>query len=103
LSDLEFDRVELWLSENSRQWHPREIARDPEEFVASYRDTTRLTPVAFALDADVDPKVFEGLSKAAKLLQVTQIAVPASLLGTPFNAEIDRLRTLTRIASQDGV
>ncbi|MGE0379145.1 MAG: sugar phosphate isomerase/epimerase family protein [Planctomycetaceae bacterium] len=103
LNDLEYDRVELWLSEASRQLHPVEVARDPESFVSLYRETTRLTAVAFRLDSDIKPNAFEGLSKAAKLLQVTQITVPASPLGTPFNAEIDRLRALVRIASQDGV
>ncbi len=103
LADLEFDRVELWLNETSGQLSPTEVAQDPDAFVSRYRDTTRLTAIAFSLDEDVSPDVFEGLSKAAKLLQVTQITVPASPLGTPFNAEIDRLRALTGIASQDGV
>ncbi|MBX3439244.1 MAG: sugar phosphate isomerase/epimerase [Planctomycetaceae bacterium] len=103
LTDLEYDRVEVWLSPNSRQLHPADVARDPDAFVALYRETTRLTAIAFSLETDVSPREFEGLSKASKLLQVTQITVPASVLGTPFNAEIDRLRLLTQIASQDGV
>lgn len=103
LTDLEFDRIEIWISESSQQVRPLEVARDPEAFIARYRETTRLSAIAFRLDVDVKPSVFEGLSKAAKLLQVTQITVPASPLGTPFNAEIDRLRALVRIASQDGV
>jgi sugar phosphate isomerase/epimerase len=103
LADLQYDRVELWLSESSPDLSPVEISRDPEAFLQHYRETTRMTPVAFTLEKDVDADLFEGLSKAAKLLQVTQITVPASPLGTPFNAEIDRLRTLIGIASQDGV
>lgn len=103
ITDLEYDSVELWLSDSSPQIGAAEIAADPDRFVATYRDATRLTPVAFNCENDVSPEVFTGLSKAAKLLQVTQITVPSSVVGTPFNAEIDRLRSLVSIASQDGV
>jgi len=103
LTDLEYDRVELWLNESSPQLSASQIASDPDRFIATYRETTRLTPVAFCCDEDISPEVFAGLSKAAKLLQVTQITVPSSAIGTPFNAEIDRLRSLTSIASQDGI
>ena len=103
IADLEYDRVELWLNDSSPQISAAEIASDPDRFVTVYRDATRLTPVAFNCDSDVSAEVFTGLSKAAKLLQVTQITVPSSPVGTPFNAEIDRLRSLTSIASQDGI
>ena len=103
LVDLEYDSVELWLSDSSQQPSPADVAADPDGFVADYHEMTRLTPVAFRVEADVSPEVFAGLSKAAKLLQVTQITVPASPLGTPFNEEIDRLRGLVDVASRDGV
>lgn len=103
LADLEYDRVELWLSETSPQAKPSELAADPEGFVSDYHETTRLTPVAFRLGEDVTPEMFHGISKTAKLLQVTQITVPSSPLGTPFNEEIDRLKTLVDIAGRDGI
>ncbi|MEZ6144130.1 MAG: TIM barrel protein [Planctomycetaceae bacterium] len=95
--------MEVWLSDSSPQFSATEIAKDPDRFAMEYRATTRLTPVAFCCDEDISPQAFAGLSKAAKLLQVTQITVPSSPIGTPFNAEIDRLRSLTLIASQDGI
>ena len=52
---------------------------------------------------DVRPDVMRGLVKVAKLLQVTRICLPAADLGTPFNAEIERLRELTKIAGRDGI
>jgi len=101
--DLEYDKVELWFDEQSGQLKPSEVAADPEQFVSRYQETTRLTPVAISLEHDVDLPTFTGLSKLAKLLQVMQITVPASPLGTPFNSEIDRLRAFLRVAGQDGV
>lgn len=103
LTDLEYDKLELWLSESSSQIPPSEIAADPEAFVLRYRETTRISPVAFSLAEDLDTKAFAGLSKAAKLLQVTQITIPASPLGTPFNSEIERLQTLIALTNQDGI
>ena len=103
LSDLEYDKIELWFDERSEHLKPSEVATDPEAFVLRYREITRLTPIAVCLEHDIDLPVFFGISKLAKLLRVTQITIPASPLGTPFNAEIDRLREFLRIANADGI
>jgi sugar phosphate isomerase/epimerase len=103
ITDLEYDKVELWLSEQGTHLKPSEVAADPDRFFTLYRETTRLSPIALDLAEDVSPAVFTGLTKTAKLLRVTQITVPASPLGTPFNTEVDRLRELLLIASGDGI
>lgn len=103
LTDLEYDKVELWFDESSDHLKPSEVAADPEAFFARYREGTRLTPIALCLEHDVDTQTLAGLSKAAKFLKVAQLTIPASPLGTPFNAEIDRLREFLAITSQDGV
>ncbi len=103
LDDLEFDRLELWMDENHSQLKPSAVVRDPESFCIRYREMTRLTPVAFCLDTDIDPVGFHVLTRVAKQLKVAQITIPASKLGTPFNSEIDRLREFFNIASQDGI
>lgn len=103
LTDLEYDRVELWLSEGSLQTKPSEVAADPEAFVSQFHEMTRLTPVALCLQEDVSPQTFAGLSKTAKLLQIAQITVPSSPLGTPFNEEIDRLKKLVDVTGRDGI
>lgn len=103
LTELEFDKVELWLDESSNHLKPSELAADPERFYARYREITRLSPIAISVQHDVTPEVLAGVSKVAKLLRVTQLTVPASPLGTPFNTEIDRLREFLALASQDGV
>jgi sugar phosphate isomerase/epimerase len=101
--ELEFDKLEIWLDEESQHLRPSELASDPEQFYARYRETTRLTPIALSVNHDVAPATLAGLSKAAKLLRVTQITIPASQLGTPFNTEVDRLREFVRLASADGI
>lgn len=103
LDELEFDKLEIWMDEQTGHLHPSDVARDPDHFQKLIRESTRLTPVAFCLDCDVDPTVFAALSKVSKQMRVAQITLPASKLGTPFNSEIDRLREFVKIASQDGV
>ncbi|MFN0052198.1 MAG: sugar phosphate isomerase/epimerase family protein [Planctomycetales bacterium] len=103
LDDLEFDKIEIWMDEASDHLKPSEILRDPDRFCTRYREATRLVPVAFCLENEIRPSDFAILSRVAKQLRIAQITLPASRLGTPFNSEIDRLRELLRIASQDGI
>jgi len=103
ITDLEYDKVELWLDENSDHLKPSQIGNDPDGFYARFREVTRLTPVAIFLENDVDLVTMAGLSKLAKLMRITQITIPSSPLGTPFNAEIDRLHAYLKITNQDGV
>lgn len=103
ITDLEFDKVELWLCESSDHLKPSQVCEDPEALANRFRESTRLTPVALSLDHDVDADTIAGLSKLAKHLRITQLTLPASPLGTPFNEEIDRLREFLGIAAADGV
>lgn len=103
LTELEFDKLELWFSESRSSLRPSAAAADPEGFLAQFHECTRLTPVAMCLAEDVPPATFAGLSKLAKLLRITQITVPSSPLGTPFNTEIDRLKGFLEAANRNGV
>ncbi|MFH5803123.1 sugar phosphate isomerase/epimerase family protein [Alienimonas sp. DA493] len=98
-----FDKLELHLDEAEGPLKPSEIAAAPERFAATFRETTRLTPVGFCLADDVPPSVTAGLAKAAKHLKVAQLTVPASPLGTPFNDEVDRLKAHHAAASPEAV
>jgi sugar phosphate isomerase/epimerase len=101
--ELEFDKLEIWLDEESRHLRPSDVASNPDQFYARYRETTRLTPIGICVQHDVPSATLAGLAKAAKLLRVTQITLPASPLGTPFNTEVDRLREFVRVASENGI
>jgi sugar phosphate isomerase/epimerase len=103
LVDLEYDKIELWLSEDSTHLKPSELAANPERFLMQYRDVTRLTPIAIHLENDPGPEAFDGICRLSKLLRITQITIPSAPLGTPFNEEIDRLRSRLAIASSAGI
>ncbi len=103
LTDHGFRKVELCLSEDSGVLKPSEIAASPEQAQLRFAETTRLTPVALDLEHDVEMSAFAAIVSFARLMKLTQISVPSSPVGTPFNTEIDRLRELTRIATEGGV
>ncbi len=102
INDLEYDKVEIYLDENGAL-KPSYVTSSPDEFHAHLRDRTRLTPVALTLANAIELKPFTELCKLAKALRVTQINIPSEVVGTPFNSEIDRLKTLVAAASKEGV
>lgn len=103
LVDLEYDKIELWLSEPSRHLRPSEVVAHPERFVARYRDLTRLTPVAIHLEEDPGDAAFAEICRLGKLMRITQVTLPSAELGTPFNEEIDRLRNRLLVSSAAGL
>lgn len=102
LTDLGFDQLELCVEREGQLPLERLVAK-PEEFANSYRESTRLTPVAITLMCDVDIDEFAAVCKTAKAMRVATVVVSAASNGTPFNEEIDRLRDMTRIASETSV
>lgn len=101
--ELEFDKLEIWMDEQSEHLKPSEVAADPERFFARYRETTRMTPVGFCVQHDVPSATLAAISKTAKMMRITQITIPSSPLGTPFNTEVDRLREFVGMTSADGI
>ncbi len=107
LVDLEFTAVELAIHEEGLSWiPPSAVLSNPEQALDACRNTQRLTPVALSVDqtaeGDLYFEQFAACCKLAKALKVVPLVVPAAELGTPFNAEIERLRELVRIASFEG-
>lgn len=103
VSDLGYDKIEIWLDESTEHLKPSYVAASPERFFTQFREWTRLTPVALSMECDVSAAVFDGLCRVSKMLKVTQITIPAAPLGTPFNEEIDRLRSRLAAANFSGI
>ncbi len=103
LADYGYTRIEFWFDEQSDHLKPSVVASDPEGFVSSYRAQSRLTPVAFCFEQAVDLETFTEIARLAKLMRVAQITVPSAPLGTPFNAEIERLQDLLTVTNENGI
>jgi len=106
LVDLEFTNVELAMFEDGNQFKPSEIAADVAKAVETCRNTLRLDVVSFdvrTVPGATGYEHFTAVCKLAKAVKVVTITVPSAELGTPFNEEVEHLRRLVDIASNEGV
>jgi sugar phosphate isomerase/epimerase len=107
LVDLEYTRVEITLHEQGEQLKPSQVHANLEHAIHLCRDTHRLTPVSYSLDIQApDDEYYQQFASCCKLCKATKVVtvtVPSAELGTPFNAEVERLRELVRIATLEGV
>lgn len=107
LVDLEYTAVEIALHESGNQLKPSAVHADLEKAIAACRERYRLTIGAFSVEIDGEGQPyydqFTSCCKLAKATKVVAMVIPAAELGTPFNAEIERLRMMVSIASREGV
>jgi len=108
LVDLEFTSVEITLHESGGNLKPSEVAADLERAVRVCRQTHRMTTVAYSVDIESPDeeetyRQFAACCKLAKATKVVAVVVRSAELGTPFNAEVERLRRLVGIAAEDSV
>lgn len=107
LVDLEYTSVEVSIHENSKQLKPSAVHADLERAIATCRETYRLTIAAYSIDITAEGELyyeeFTSCCRLAKATKVVAVVVPAGELGTPFNAEIERLKRLVAIAGREGV
>jgi len=107
LADLEYSWVEITIHQSEGHLKPSQVHADLEEAIRVCRNTHRLTPVAYSVDIEApEPLYYEQFAACCRLAKATKVAtitIRASELGTPFNAEIERLRKMAAIAAQEGV
>ncbi len=107
LVDLEYTAVEIMVHETDGHLKPSQVLADPEGVVALCRQTHRLTTVALSVEIEApEPEYYQQFAaccRLAKAIKVVTITVRSAELGTPFNAEVERLRTMVALASREGV
>jgi sugar phosphate isomerase/epimerase len=106
LVDLEYNHVEIALHENGGHMKPSAVLANLDEAIATCRETYRLTISGYSIDIQAEGESyyeqFAACCRLAKATKVVALTVPAAELGTPFNAEIERLQRLVAIATSDG-
>jgi sugar phosphate isomerase/epimerase len=107
LADLEYTAIEIVLREDGRQLKPTDVLNNFDGAVQACRKTHRLTPCAYFFEmSPEDPQYYPAFAACCKLARATKVVavgVSSGELGTPFNAEIERLRELVRIAHEEQV
>ncbi len=106
LNDLEFSCVEIDVREEGGHVKPSEVANDFDRVHDLCRQTYRMTPVAYNVgitaEGDEYYRQFAAVCRLAKANKVVTLVVPSAELGTPFNAEVERLQKLVAIATIEG-
>ncbi|MDR0870005.1 MAG: sugar phosphate isomerase/epimerase [Planctomycetaceae bacterium] len=106
LADLEYTCAELVIGENG-VIKPEEVLPQFDSIVHLWRTQRRISPVAVYFDLDPTAEnyveLFRNVCQLAKAVKIVVITVRASVPGTPFNEEIERLRFLTNAAMNHGV
>jgi sugar phosphate isomerase/epimerase len=109
IAELEFNKIDLAIVENSPHLQPSVVAENLEAALHRIRYGPSLTPSALDLDfgGDVDPKTlrrrFDTMCRLAKPLTVAVLTIPAAPLGTPFDDEVKRLSVLAEVATREGL
>jgi len=104
--DLEFSRIEIALHEQGGHIKPSEIVDNVDRAADICRQTQRLTPIAYSVDIEAEGdeyyRQFAACCRLAKATKVVVLVVRGAELGTPFNAEVERLRELVALATVEG-
>ena len=105
LVDLEYTSTELVIGEQGTIL-PSQIADQYDAIVQLRRSSRRIVPVAMFFDVEPESpeyiEQFTATCRLAKDCKIAVITVHAAIPGTPFNEEIDRLRTLVKVGVQYG-
>ena len=106
LVDLEFSEVEIALHEQGGHLKPSEVLANVGHAADICRQTQRLTPIAYSIDIDAEGdeyyRQFAACCRLAKATKVVVLVVRGAELGTPFNAEVERLQELVALATVEG-
>jgi sugar phosphate isomerase/epimerase len=106
--ELEFNKIDLAIVQDSPHLKPSEIESDFEAALHRIRHGPSLTPASLDVDfGTVDRPTlrarFETICRFAKPLTVAVLTIPAAPLGTPIEQEVDRLHELSEIAQVEGL
>jgi sugar phosphate isomerase/epimerase len=107
LLELEYSCVEIMVHETGGHLKPSDVLADLEKATAICRQIHRLTPVALSVDIEAPEPLyyhqFAACCRLAKAIKIVTVTVRSAELGTPFNAEVERLRDLVALAAREGV
>ncbi len=107
LVELEYAFAEIMIHETGGHLKPSEVMADQERAVLQCRQIHRLTPAALSIEIEApEPEYyhqFAACCRLAKALKIVTMTVRSSELGTPFNAEVERLRAMVALASREGI
>jgi sugar phosphate isomerase/epimerase len=105
--DLEYTSIEISIRERGNHLKPSFVAQDVDSAIDICRNTNRADVVAYDVEIEAQGeehyRQFAACCRLAKATKVVTLTVPSSVLGTPFNEEVEHLRRLVTLAQAEGV
>ncbi len=107
LADLEFSHIEIGIHESGQHIKPSDVRSDPARCYDIINSTRRLTVGSLSLEIEGEgEEYFDTFTKCcelAKLSKIVTLTVDSGEHGTPFNEEVERYKSLVKIAERHGV
>ena len=107
LVELEYSAVEILIHETDGHLKPSAVLADLDYCHRPLPTDPSATPVALSVNIEASEPAyyhqFAACCKLAKAIKVVTITIRSSELGTPFNAEVERLRMMVALASREGI
>ena len=107
LAHLEFSHIDIHVSEDSKHLKPSQIADDLQFALDTCLNTQRLVVTGLSLDIPGDEeqstRTFTKCCELAKAAKIVTLTVESGEQGTPFNEEVERYKSLVKIAEKHGV
>ena len=106
LVDLEYTSVEIMIHETGGHLKPSEVLANLNQQSSSATKpigSPRLPIASTSKPRTISLPPMGACCKLAKATKVVTLTVRSAELGTPFNAEVERLREMVAIAAVDGI
>ena len=107
LADLEFSHIEICLSEDGPHIKPSDVVKDLAGCYDLINSTRRLSVIGLGLDIQGEGEeyfnTFTKCCELAKLSKIVTLTVQSGEKGTPFNEEVEKYKSLVKIAEAHGV
>ncbi len=107
IAHLEFANIELAIREDGLHLKPSQVVADLQGAIDVCLSTNRLTVTSYGVDIHAEGEEylhqFKKICELAKATKVVTLIVNAGPHGTPFNEEVERYKSLVKIAEAHGV
>jgi len=108
MAELEFNKYDLAIHEQSKQLRPSQVAADVGHAAARLRHGPGLLPGAFTVDIEADSEEeyqhqLQAICRLARISSVPLLTLRAAPADSPLEAEVQRLTGLVQLAAADGI
>lgn len=108
IAELEFSKVDVAIHEKGPHLKPSDVVQDVALAAQRIRIGPSLSPAAFSVELaaageDETNAQLKAICKLARMSAVTVLTVAAAAVGTPLDAEVQRLRKLAALTLSEGV